>query len=199
MDGWVNGRMDGRRINRWVEGCEEGRRDGRKNGRLEAGRKVEGGNEGGEEGRKFGGAAAGLQCPRPKLCSQKFTLLSSCLWLAPSAPPAPPRLCPEAPPHRSLWVTSVLSWVPMEPLRSREQGHRFTVVRTHRSGEKSSHVGDAATPRTAPTALPPRGLHQAPEGPPLSPEPHCPESPPSIHLSRAPIPTPFSPHTPELD
>ena len=66
-----------------------GRKDGRKSGRLEVGRKVEGGNEGGEEGRKFGGAVAALQCPRPKLCGQKFTLLSSCLWLAPSAPPAP--------------------------------------------------------------------------------------------------------------
>ena len=155
-----------------VRGGEGGEMEGRMEGQRLEGRK-EGGNACGEGGRKFPTA---LSSPgrnfeaRSSLC-----FLPACGWLLLPLPRAPPpNLCHEAPPHRSLWVTSMLSWVLMELLRSRKQGHRFAVVRTHRSGEKFSCVGNAASLRTAPTALPPRSLHQAPKGPPLSPEPHCP-------------------------
>ena len=146
---------------------------------------------------KEGGREEACRCCRSPPVPQAETLrpeVHSALFLPVAGsfhPSHSPHLCREAPPHRSVWVTSMLSWVPMERLRSRKQGHRFTVVRMHRSGEKFSHMGNAATPRTAPTALPPRSLHQAPEGPPLSPEPHCAESPPSISAG-LPIPAPLA-------
>lgn len=128
--------------------------EGRMEGQRLEGRK-EGGNAGGEEGRKFPTA---LSSPgwnfeaRSSLC-----FLPACGWLLLPLPPTP-HLCHEAPPHRSLWVTSVLSWVLMELLRSRKQGHRFAVVRTHRSGEKFSRLGNAANPEdcsNAPASMKP--------------------------------------------
>ena len=166
--------MDGRRINRWVEGCEEGREE-----RWKEEWKARGWKEGKREemqAERKGGSSPQPSVPqagtlRPEVHSAFFPPVAGSF--CPSRAPAP-NLCHEAPPHRSLWVTSMLSWVLMELLRSRKQGHRFAVVRTHRSGEKFSRVGNAASLRTAPMALPPRSLHQAPKGPPLSPEPHCP-------------------------
>lgn len=149
-----------------VRGGEGGEMEGRMEGQRLEGRK-EGGNTGGEEAPQPSVPQAGTL--RPEVHSAFFPPVAGSF-----CPSRAPHLCHEAPPHRSLWVTSVLSWVLMELLRSRKQGHRFAVVKTHRSGEKFSRVGNAASLSTSPTALPPRSLHQAPKGPPLSPEPHCP-------------------------